>query len=147
MPGITVGVDGSHHAQPALDWAVKEAGIRHAPLTVLAVHEVASNYWTGHAMVLPADDPDQENARQEAEAAAVKAAEGLGADKPTSVTVVAVSGIAAQELIKASEDADLVVVGSRGGGGFSELMLGSTSSQIVHHAKCPVLIVPAEERA
>src|ERR1017187_6643358 len=49
MPGITVGVDGSQHAQPALDWAVKEAGFRRAPLTVLTVHEVASNHWTGLA--------------------------------------------------------------------------------------------------
>ena len=143
MPGITVGVDGSQHAQPALDWAVKEAGIHHAPLTVLAVHEVASNYWTGHAMVLPEDDPDRENAQQEAEAAAVKAAESLGQEKPASVTVVAVSGLAAQELIKASEDADLVVVGSRGGGGFASLMLGSVSSQVVAHAKCPVVVVPS----
>ena len=145
MPGITVGVDGSQHAQPALDWAVKEAGIRHAPLTVLAVHEVASNYWTGHAMVLPADDPDQEKARQAAEAAAAKAVGAAGEPKPASVTVRAVSGIPAQELIKASEDAELVVVGSRGGGGFATLMLGSTSTQVVHHAKCPVVVVPSPE--
>ncbi len=145
MPGITVGVDGSHHAQPALEWAVKEAGIRHAPLTVLTVHEVASNYWTGHPMVLPADESDRERARQAAEAAAVKAAEGLGEAKPASVTVVAVSGIPPQELIKASEGADLVVVGSRGGGGFASLMLGSVSSQVVAHAKCPVVVVPSHE--
>jgi nucleotide-binding universal stress UspA family protein len=145
MPGITVGVDGSDHAQPALDWALKEAGLRHAPLTVLTVHEVASNYWTGHAMVLPADESDRESARQSAEAAAVKAAEGLGEAKPASVTVVAVSGIPAQALIEASRDADLLVVGRRGGGGFTELMLGSTSSQVVHHAQCPVVVVPSHE--
>lgn len=140
MPGITVGVDGSHHAQPALDWAVKEAGIRHAPLTVLTVHEVASNHWTGHAMVVPADEGDRDKAQQAAEAAAAKAAEGIE-PKPASVTVRAVSGIAAQELIGASQDADLLVVGARGGGGFAALMLGSVSSQVVHHAKCPVVVV------
>jgi len=143
MPGITVGVDGSHHAQPALDWAVKEAGIRHAPLTVLTVHQVAANHWTGNPVVLPEDEAARENAQQAAEAAAVKAAEGLSEAKPASVTVRAVSGIAAQELIKASRDADLVVVGSRGGGGFGELVLGSVSTQVVHHAKCPVVIVPS----
>jgi nucleotide-binding universal stress UspA family protein len=140
MPGITVGVDGSHHAQPALDWAVKEAGIRHAPLTVLTVHEVASNHWTGHPLVLPADEADREKAQQAAEAAVAKAAEGIE-PKPASVTVHAVSGIAAQELIGASQDADLLVVGARGGGGFAELLLGSVSNQVVHHAKCPVVVV------
>jgi nucleotide-binding universal stress UspA family protein len=145
MPGITVGVDGSHAAQPALDWAVKEAGIRHAPLTVLTVHPVASNHWTGHAVVVPADDAERDNAQHAAEAAAAKAAEGLGDAKPASVTVRAVSGIAAQELITASQDADLLVVGARGGGGFGELMLGSVSSQVAHHAKCPVVIVPSHK--
>ena len=61
------------------------------------------------------------------------------------MTVRAVSGIAAQELINASQDADLVVVGSRGGGGFSELMLGSVSTQVVHHAKCPVVVIPSHD--
>ncbi len=145
MPGIMVGVDGSHHAQPALDWALKEAGLRHTPVTVVTVYEVASNIWTGHAIVLPADDPDREKARQAAEAAALKAAEGLGEAKPASVTVRAVTGIAAQALIEASQDADLLVVGRRGGGGFAELMLGSTSSQVVHHAKCPVVVVPSHD--
>ena len=141
MPGITVGVDGSQHAQPALDWAVKEAGRRRAPLTVLTVHEVAANHWTGHAMTVPADDADRDTAQQAAEAAVAKAVEAAGEPKPASVTVRAVNGIPAQELISASQDADLVVVGRRGGGGFGELMLGSTSTQVVHHAKSPVVVV------
>jgi len=57
------------------------------------------------------------------------------------VTVRAVSGIPAQELINASHDADLLVVGSRGGGGFAGLRMGSVSSQVVHHAACPVVVV------
>ncbi len=145
MPGITVGVDGSHHAQPALDWAVKEAGIRHAPLTVLAVHEVAANHWTGHPMVLPGEEDELEKARQAAGAAATKAAEAVGDSKPASVTVRAVTGFAAHELINASKDSDLVVVGARGGGGFASLMLGSVSTQVVHHATCPVVVVPSHQ--
>ena len=143
MPGITVGVDGSQHAQPALDWAVKEAGIRHAPLTVVTVHEVASNHWTGHKMTMPEDEADRQRAKEAAEAATAKSAEGLGESKPASVTVRAISGLAAQELINASKDADLIVVGSRGGGGFASLMLGSVSTQVVHHATCPVVVVPS----
>ena len=48
MAGITVGVDGSHGAQKALEWAMKEAAAHHAPLTALTVHEVASDGWTGN---------------------------------------------------------------------------------------------------
>jgi nucleotide-binding universal stress UspA family protein len=58
------------------------------------------------------------------------------------VTVRAVNGFAAQELIEASRDADLLVVGSRGGGGFARMLLGSISDQVAHHAHCPVVVVP-----
>ena len=58
------------------------------------------------------------------------------------VTVSAINGFPAEALINASADADLVVVGTRGGGGFPHLHLGGVSSQVVHHAKCPVVVVP-----
>ena len=142
MTGIVVGVDGSHHAHRALEWAMKEAALRGTPLTVLAVHEVAASYWTGNPIALPADEPDRQKAQQAAEEAAAKAATELGESRPPSVTVRAVNGFAAEELIAASRDADLLVVGSRGGGGFASLLVGSVSSQMVHHAECPVVVVP-----
>jgi nucleotide-binding universal stress UspA family protein len=143
MPGIVVGVDGSEHSRRALEWAVREAGLRGAALTVLAVHEVASNHWTGHPELYPADQPAAEAVRRAAEDAVQKAVSQVGGPGPASVTVRAVSGLAAQELVAASADADLVVVGSRGGGGFAQLMLGSVSHQVVSHATSPVVVIPA----
>jgi nucleotide-binding universal stress UspA family protein len=144
MPGITVGVDGSSHGQRALEWAIKEAGLRKAPLTVIAVHQVAGNHWTGNPEVYPADTPEKEKTRQAAQDATQKAVDAAGEPKPSSVTVRAVSGIASQELINASADSDLLVIGSRGGGGFARLVLGSVSSKVVAHAACPVVVLPAD---
>lgn len=142
MPGITVGVDGSDNAHPALEWAMREAGAHHAALTVLTVHPVAGNYWTGHPTVVGSDQPFVEKARGAAEDAVAKVAGQLGDAQPAAVTVRAVSGFPAEELIKASGDSDLIVVGARGGGGFSRLAVGSVSNQVVHHAHCPVVVVP-----
>jgi len=141
MPGIVVGVDGSPHSQRALEWAIKEAGLRNAPLTVLAVHQVAGNHWTGNPEIYAADAPETEKMRQAAQDTVQKAVDASGAPGPSSVTVRAVSGIAAQELISASNDADLVVVGSRGGGGFARLMLGSVSTQVAAHSASPVVVI------
>jgi nucleotide-binding universal stress UspA family protein len=140
MPGILVGLDGSTAAHDALEWAVKHAALEHAPLTVLAVHEVARSAWTGNPIIYPEDKGEEDKARQVAQEA-VDAVVSSQAAQPESVTVRAVSGQPAQALIDASGDADLVVVGSRGSGGFASLLLGSVSSKVVHHAQCPVVVV------
>lgn len=141
MPGILVGIDGSEHAQKALEWAVREAGLRGTSLTVLAVHQVATNYWTGSPEKYAADAPETEMVRQAAEDAVQKAVSQVEGPAPTSVTVRAVTGVASRELVAASADADLVVVGSRGGGGFSKMVLGSVTSQVTRHADSPVVVV------
>ncbi len=141
MPGIVVGVDGSEHSLRTLEWAMKEAALQAAPLTVLAVHQVAASHWTGRPMRAPEDQPEQDKARQVAEEAVTKAASQMGDAKPASVTVRVVSGLPAKELIAASAGADLVVVGSRGAGGFSGLLMGSVSTQVVNHAACPVAVI------
>lgn len=142
MTGITVGFDGSHSAQQALEWAMREAAFRHAPLTVLTVHPVAASGWTGNPIILPEDQPEVDKARQAAEDAIAKAAAELGEPSAAPVTVRAVSGFPAEQLINASRDADLVVVGSRGHSRISRLLLGSVSSQVLHYAHCPVAVVP-----
>ena len=144
MPGITVGIDGSAHSTRALDWALKEAAIRHAPVTVLTVHLVPASGWTGNPITLPPDAAEEEKARQAAEELTLKATSQLGDAQPPSVTVRAISGFPAQALIEASRTADLLVVGSRGAGGFARLLVGSVSSQVVHHAHCPVVVVHSE---
>jgi nucleotide-binding universal stress UspA family protein len=121
---------------------MREAAVRHVPLIVVTVHEVAVSGWTGQPIIFPADQADVEKARQAAEETVAKAVAQLGESQPASVTVRAVNGSPAQELIEASRDADLLVVGSRGGGGFARLMLGSTSDKVARHAHCPVVVVP-----
>jgi nucleotide-binding universal stress UspA family protein len=140
MPGILVGIDGSDHSRKALEWAVREAGLRGSSLTVLAVHQVAANHWTGDPETYPMDAPETEIVRQAAEDAVQKSLSQVGGPAPTSVTVRAVTGIAAHELVTASADADLVVLGS-GGGGVLRKALGSTSSQVVSHAHAPVVVI------
>jgi nucleotide-binding universal stress UspA family protein len=140
MSGVYVGIDGSNHSQIALNWAMREAGYRHQPLTVIAVQEVPISGWGG-MIVLDGDDELREKTRQAAQEATDKAAAELGDAAPPSVTVQATIGQAVTELVEASKDADLLVVGSRGVGGFTRLVLGSTSGQVAQHAHCPVVIV------
>ena len=141
MPGIVVGVDGSEHSQRALEWAAREAALRHVPLAVLAVHPVAMSPWTQTPIRFPQDQAEEERARATAQEGADKAAAPLGEQAP-AVTVRSVSGLPAAELIKAGTDADLLVVGARGSGGFARLLMGSVSAQVTHHAPCPVVVVP-----
>ena len=141
MPGIVVGIDGSSHSVRALDWALNEAAVKHAPLTVLTVHSVAVSGWSGNPILAPGDAEDEEKARQAAEELTLKAASQLGGAQPASVTVSAVIGFPVEELVKASGDADVLVVGSRGTGGFTKLIMGSVSDQVMHHAHCPVAVV------
>jgi len=144
MPGITVGLDGSAHSERTLAWAVAEAAARKAPLTVLAVHTVAANHWTGHPVIYPGDQPELEKMRLAMQEMTQKAVDQAGEPGPASVTVRAVSGLPAMELIDASRDCDLIVVGARGGGGFAKLRLGSVSSQVLHHAHCSVAVISGD---
>jgi nucleotide-binding universal stress UspA family protein len=139
---VVVGVDGSSGAQSALRWAIDEARHHHAELIVVHVWQVP---YLGSPYV-PATPPDlallEEEARQRLER--------MVADEDTSGVEVErrlVCGSASQTLIDLTTDADLVVVGARGHGGFVGLLLGSVSDQVARHAHCPVVIVPTERSA
>lgn len=140
MSGIVVGIDGSTGSHPALQWAAQEAADRKAALAVVYVHQVAVSFWTGSSILYPVDKSEQESERQLVEEAARKVTSQLPS-QPASLTVTVPAGAVARELLDAAKDADLLVVGTRGGGGLGSL--GSVASQVVHHAKCPVVVVPS----
>ena len=141
MSGIVVGIDASSHSMAALAWAMREAALKKAPLTVVTVEVVAASGWGG-SQVYPADYELRDKAQKAAEEAVAATAKSLGGDAPESVTVKALLGQAAEQLIEAAKGADQLVLGRRGTGGFNRLMLGSVTSQVVHHAECPVTVVP-----
>ncbi len=145
MPGIVVGVDGSDNSRRALRWAMREAVQHHVPLAVMTVHPepvrpATRIYWGVHDY--PESSHDPELARKAVQDFADKVASEIGETVP-EVTVSVATGDVAEELVKASRDADMLVVGSRGGGGFARLLMGSVSSQVTHHAACPVVVIPA----
>jgi len=144
MPGIIVGIDGSGHARHALEWAVNEAAIRHTPLTVLTVNQTVTGW--GVPMTYPGDEELMAKARKAAEEETEGALEKIAAESRPAVTVQAVTGLPGEALMNAAAaaDADMIVVGSRGAGGFKRLLMGSVSTQVTHHAHCPVVVIPAD---
>ena len=133
-PRVVVGFDGSEPARRALDWAAEYAA------RLGAVLEPVYAYGPPSGLVLTPGSLDQEIYREAAQflEAAVKSALK---DSGLQVRARAVQGRAAPVLLEASEGAALLVVGSRGAGGFPGLRLGSVAAQCVHHATCPVTVV------
>jgi nucleotide-binding universal stress UspA family protein len=144
MSGIIVGVDGSDHSRLALAWAMREAKQHDVPLTVMTVRPAPVRpatriFWA--VPDLPDNSHDPELARKAVREFVDKVANEIG-ETGAEVTVSVSVGDPAEELVKASRDADMLVVGSRGIGGFARLLMGSVSSQVTHHAACPVVIIP-----
>jgi nucleotide-binding universal stress UspA family protein len=149
MPGIVVGIDGSANARSALLWAASEAATRRAPLTVLTVHEISHSFWTGRPVVLSADEDQLAAAQAAAIELTDRAVSELGGAKPALVTVRAINGFAADELLAAANGADMLVLGARGGAQASGLAahspIGSVSNKVLHRATCPVVVIPASD--
>jgi len=149
MPGVVVGVDGSGHSRRALEWAMREARQRGVPLEVVTVHPppvrpATGIYWG--LPTLPENSFDPELARMAVAQFVDEVAKETG-ETGLEVTVSVLAGDAAEELVNASRDADMLVVGSRGSGGFARLLMGSVSSQVTQHADCPVVVVPPARQA
>jgi nucleotide-binding universal stress UspA family protein len=142
MSTIVVGVDGSEGSARALQFALDEARLRGANLkAVSAWHVPAIVYEAGW---VPAELDLDEYPKFAQEALAKALADGGAETSGVEVTTVISKGQAADVLCAEAKGADLLVVGSRGLGGFRGLMLGSVSQQCAHHAPCPIAIVPAD---
>jgi len=142
MKRIVVGVDGSPGSIAALSWAVGIAAETGAEVDAVTVWELSYGWVEGGWA------PDvgrwADEARRDAEARLDKAVAALpgGTGKDVAVTRTVLEGPVVQVLLDAAKSADMLVVGSRGRGGFAGLLLGSVSQQCVHHARVPVVVVP-----
>jgi nucleotide-binding universal stress UspA family protein len=132
---IVVGIDGSEHAVEALRWAVDEAKRRNTSVTL--VHSWEMPVIQGRA---PKDLP-HETFEERAQRVLSEVLEKVPAHHDIEVHTAITNYSPAQALVEASRDAELVVVGSRGLGGFKGLLLGSVAQQVAHHSACPVVIV------
>jgi nucleotide-binding universal stress UspA family protein len=148
MNVIVVGVDQSDGAKAALAFAHEEARLRHA--TLRAVHAWHFGYIgrTGLEGRIPAVGADIHELRNTA-TAALDATVHEAIPDPGDVRIeqLVVEGTPGAVLVSESHNAELLVVGSRGHGGFAQLLLGSVSQQCAHHAACPVVIVRSKPAA
>lgn len=141
-PKVVVGVDGSPSSYGALRWAVRYAGLVGAgTVDAVAVWELPGLYgWSAPAVDM---DVDEDEARQRMRK---ELTDVLGAEAAGSVRTHVVHGNPADVLLRAAEDAEVLVVGSRGRGGFARALLGSVSQHVSQHARCPVVIVRSETK-
>jgi len=137
---IVVGVDGSDSSKAALAWAVRQAGLTGASVeAVIAWHYPVIVGGMPYAPVAMLQSSDF--GRQAATILSHAVSAVIPPDSPVKISNTVREGNAAQVLLDVSGDADLLVVGSRGHGGFAEALLGSVSQHCVHHARCPIVII------
>ncbi len=135
-PRIVVGVDGSEQSKQALRWAAQFASVSGASIEVVGAWEYPPSY--GWAAV-PLEEWNPTRDMEKVLTATVD--EVFGPQRPDDLVMTVREGSAAKVLLEESKDAALLVVGSRGHGGFVGLLLGSVSAGVAEHATCPVLVV------
>ena len=148
VPKIVVGVDGSASSKEALRWAARMAGGSGATIDAVAVWSDPTTYgWSALPPLYPPHPEIEKSLNESVDAV-------FGEQRPDGLVLRILEGLPAPTLIAASRHAQMLVVGSRGLGGITGLLLGSVSAQVVEHAICPVLVVhnrsvaqpPAEAR-
>jgi nucleotide-binding universal stress UspA family protein len=141
-PRIVAGVDGSPSSVSALRWAIRQAGLTGAVIDAVTAwhYPVATGGYGWTPMGISQNsDFDFHDIAEKTVADAVSRA--LGPVSDVRVRTQVTEGNPAQVLLDAAAGADLLVVGSRGHGGFTEALLGSVSQHCVHHAPCPVVVI------
>ncbi|MFG3055173.1 universal stress protein [Kitasatospora sp. NPDC048239] len=138
-PRIVVGVDGSPASEQALRWAVDYARLTGGAVHAIAAWEYPAFYGWAGLTVPPAEGFNPEELAGRTLSETVRGV--VGDDPGVKITEAVLPGNAARALLDAAEGASLVVVGSRGLGGFSGALLGSVSRHLTEHAPCPVVVV------
>ncbi|RRQ76826.1 universal stress protein UspA [Streptomyces griseofuscus] len=141
---IVVGVDGSEGSRQALNWAVRQAELTGGWVEAVIAWDVPQFH--GALGWMPPSSSDEAALEGRAQSEVTSAVEEAVAAHPAvQVSTVARYGTPAGVLLEASRDAALLVVGSRGLGGFKGLLLGSVAQHCVQHARCPVLVLRGQE--
>ncbi len=136
---VIVGVDGSPSSNAALEWAAQEAEIRGATLELIHAWNYPNLGYGGYVAVLEDFEKDASSLLDEVVASVKKGHPNL------KLVSSLLQGPTAQTIMDRAKEADMVVVGSRGRGGFSGLLLGSVGQQLVHHCPAPVVIIHLPE--
>jgi nucleotide-binding universal stress UspA family protein len=137
---VVVGVDGSDLSKHALRWAQFLAKVTASTIEAVAAREPYSGFgWIMAGWATMPTDWDPAQAAEKALTATID--EVFGEQRPAGLRLTVREGHAAQVLLEASEGARMLIVGSRGHGGFTGLLLGSVSAACAEHATCPVLVL------
>jgi nucleotide-binding universal stress UspA family protein len=137
---IVVGVDGSATAGKALAWATAEAARRHATLVIVYAWTVPPIAYSAPDLGAFIDHDGLAAAADDTLKAQLEAADLSMLSEPAQPMVV--EGPAGQDILDAAEDAELIVVGARGHSELTQLIIGSVSQHVLHHARVPVVVIP-----
>lgn len=139
--GLIVAVDGSAESDAAVRWAAREAVLRHRPVTLMTVVSPVTVSWPVGYLESGFTEWQEENAQQVLEQAKRTFDTAVGDTQISQVNTEVKHGGVVGTLTSASDHADMIVAGSRGMGAFGRAVLGSTTSGLVHHAHCPVVVI------
>jgi len=139
MDRIVVGIDGSSGSREALRYAADEARLRGLPLRAVSAWHLPYTVYPGAGFTPVLNPSEFEQAAQHL--ATNEITEVLGGKPDLEIDLVVRQGNAATVLLEESSEASMLVLGSRGHGGFAGLLLGSVSQQCAAHASCPVTVV------
>lgn len=136
---IVVGVDESEQSKHALRWAGRLASLMGAEIDVVSAWYLPVAYGWGPVPLEWSPTVDLEKR------VSALVDDVFGSERPAPVNIVVREAAPSELLIQRSESAEMVIVGSRGMGGFRGLLLGSVSAKVAEHAKCPVLVVHGDK--